>query len=182
MSCDLLSPITSKGTTGFLSLLIHRRRIWNPKEAMIMSTTSTLPLITIPMIFIPQQWTDHIFHESLPPDGHIVSDEMWLVLYPIPDEPTPYGVTRLRHLRPAWEVSMKVMPLHVRGAKGQENWRHVLGEEASLSMEVTALVLPERTCPCQIRTLSDDLWKERIVILQSVSKLLPVKISETRCL
>ena len=109
-----------------------------------------------------------------------MSDEMWLVLYPIPDELILYGVTCLRHLRPAKEVSMKVMPLHVHSAKGQENWRHVLGEEASLSMEVTALVLLERMCPCQIRTLSDNLWKERIVILQSVSKLLPVKIFETR--
>jgi hypothetical protein len=76
---------------------------------MIMSGTSNLPLVTIPVIFILQEWSDHIFHESLSSDGHVVSNEMWLVLHPIPDELMPYVVVSLRHLRKARKVPVKVI-------------------------------------------------------------------------
>jgi hypothetical protein len=150
ISCDPLSPVASEITTGSFGLLIHGRRIRNPIKAMIMSGTSNLPLVTIPVIFILQEWSDHIFHESLSSDGHVVSDEMWLVLHPIPDELTPYVVVSLRHLRKAGKVPVKVMPLHISSTKGYEDRRHVLREEVGLSMEVTTLIPPKGTCSGQI--------------------------------
>src|SRR5580692_8454250 len=126
MSHNPLPPINSESTTGFFRFHIHKRCIWNPKEAMVMSTTLHLPLVTILMIFIIQQRTDHIFHESLSLNSQVMGDEMRLVLYPIPDEPMPYGLTSLRYLRLARKVSVKVPPLHVGTAKGYENRRHVL--------------------------------------------------------
>jgi hypothetical protein len=104
---------------------------------------------------------------------------MWLVLYSIPDEFTPYMVISLGHLRKTRKVSMKVMPLHIGNTEGYKYWRHILREEASLSMEVVTLIPPKGTCSSQIRTLSDNLWKKRIVGQQSISKFLPVKIFKT---
>jgi hypothetical protein len=150
ISRDPLSPIASKITTGSFGLLIHGRHIWNPIKAIIMSGTSNLPLVTILVIFILQEWSDHIFHESLSSDGHVVSDKMWLVLHPIPDELMLYVVVSLRHLRKARKVPVKIMPLHIGSTKGYEDWRHVLGEEAGLSMEVTTLISSKVTCSSQI--------------------------------
>jgi hypothetical protein len=82
---------------------------------------------------------------------------MWLVLYLIPDEPTPYVVISPRHLGKAGKVSVEVMPLHVSDAEDYKYRRHILREEASLSVEVVTLVPPKGTCPGQVRTLSDDL-------------------------
>ena len=108
-----------------------------------------------------------------------MSDEMRLVLHPIPDELTPNMVVSLGHLRKAGKVSVEVVPLHIGHTKGYEYRRHIPREEASLSMEMTTLVPPKGTCSRQTRTLPDDLWKKRIVGLQSISKFLPVKIPET---
>jgi hypothetical protein len=108
-----------------------------------------------------------------------MGDEMRLVLHPIPDEPTLYGLASLRHLRPARKVPVKVLPLHVGSTEGYKDRRHVSREETGLSIEVTTLVPPKGTRPCQSRTLPDDLWKERLISPQSISKLLPVKILET---
>ena len=180
ISRDPLPPITGEIATGSLGVLNHGRRVWNPEKAVIVFGTSILPLVTIPVILVLQQRGDHVFHQSLSPDGHVVGDEMRLVLYPIPDEPTPYVVVGPRHLRKAGKVSVEVVPLHVGNAEGYEYRRHVLREEASLSMEVVALVPPKGTCPGQVRTLSDDLWKKSIVGQQGASEFLPVEISQAR--
>jgi hypothetical protein len=163
MSCNSISPITSKIATGFFSVLIHRRCIWNPIKTMIVFGTSILPLIMIPVISIFQQWSDHVFHESLSPNSHIVGNEMWLVLYPIPDELTPYVVISLRYFRKAGKVSMEVMLLHIGYTKGYEYWRHIPREEASLSIKMTTLVSPKGVYSSQVRTLLYDLRKKRIV-------------------
>jgi hypothetical protein len=110
--------------------------------------TSSLPLITIPVIFVLQQWSEHVIHESFPPDDRVVGDEMWLVLHPIPDELTLYGVISLKHLGKARKVSVKVMLLHIGCTKSYEDRRHVLGEEAGLSMEVTTLIPPKGVYSC----------------------------------
>ena len=88
---------------------------------------------------------------------------MWLVLYPIPDELTLYMVVSLRYLGKAGKVSVEVMPLHISYTKSYEYWRHILREEASLSMKMTTLVPLKGACSSQIRTLSDNLRKKRIV-------------------
>jgi hypothetical protein len=163
MSCNPISPITSKIATGFFSVLIHRRCIWNPIKTMIVFSTSILPLITIPVIFIFQQQTDHVFHESLSPNNHIVGNEMWLVLYPIPDELTPYMVVSLRYLRKVGKVSVEVMPLHISHTKSYEYWRHILREEVSLSVKITTLVSLKGVCSSQITTLLDNLRKKRTI-------------------
>ena len=92
-----------------------------------------------------------------------MSDEMRLVLHPIPDELTPNMVVSLGHLRKAGKVSVEVVPLHIGHTKGYEYRRHILREEASLSMKMTTLVPLKGACSSQIRTLSDNLRKKRIV-------------------
>ena len=54
ISRDLLPPIASEIAMGSFGFLIHRRRIWNLEEAMIMFGTSILPLVTIPVILVFQ--------------------------------------------------------------------------------------------------------------------------------
>jgi hypothetical protein len=119
----------------------------------------------IPIIFVFKQWTDHIFHESLSSDGYIVGDNMWLVLYPIPNKLILYRVISLRYLRPARKVSVKFLPLHIGIAKDYEDRRPVLRQEVSLGIEVTTLISPKWMCSCQTGTLSDDLWEKRFVSL-----------------
>ena len=118
ISHDPLFPITSKIATGSLSILNHRRHIRNLEKAVIVFGTLILPLATIPVILVLQQQGDHIFHQSLSPDCHVVSNEMRLVLYPIPDKPMLYVVVSLRHLRKAGKVSVEVMPMHVSNTEG----------------------------------------------------------------
>ena len=113
----------------------------------MLGTSSLLP-ITIPVIFLLQQRSEHVIHESFPPDDCVVDDEIWLVLHLIPDELTPHGVISLKHLGKARKVSVKVMPLHIGSTKSYEDRRHVLGEEAGLSMEVTTLIPPKGACSC----------------------------------
>ena len=127
-------------------LLIHRRYVQNLEKAMIVFSALILPLVTILVIFIFQQRSDHIIHGSLSSDGCVIDDEMWLILHPIPDKLMPYMVVSLRHLRKARKVSVEVMPLHIGNAEGYKHWRHVLRKEASLSMEVVTLVPPKGTC------------------------------------
>ena len=45
-------------------------------------------------------------------------------------------------------------------------------------MEVVTLVSPKGTYSAQVRTLSDDLWKKRIVGQQSTSEFFSVEISQ----
>jgi hypothetical protein len=163
MSGDLPPPITGKSTTGLLAIHIHRRRVRNPKKAMAVSGTSNLPLITIPKILMFQQRANHKLHKRPPPEYHVMSDKVWLVLHPIPDEPTPLSITSPRHLGPTGKVPVKVLPLHVGSTKGYKDRRHVPREEAGLGVKVTTLIPPEWTRPRQSRTLPDDLGEEGIV-------------------
>jgi hypothetical protein len=82
---------------------------------------------------------------------------MWLVLYLILDEPMPYMIVSLRHLRKARKVSVEVMLLYVGNAEGYKYQRHDLREEVSLSIEVVTLIPPEGMYFSQVRTLLDDL-------------------------
>ena len=113
-----------------------------------------------------------------PEKAMIVFGTSILPLVTIPDEPTLYVVVSPRHLGKARKVSVEVVPLYVSDAEGYKYRRHVLREEVSLSVKVVTLVPPKGTCPSQVRTLSDDLWKKSIVGQQGVSEFLPVKISQ----
>jgi hypothetical protein len=116
-----------------------------------------LLLITISVIFVFQQWSNYIIYESLSLDGYIVGNEMWLVLYPIPDKFIPYMVISLKYLRKARKVFVEVMLLHIGNTEGYKYWRHILREEASLSIEVVTLASLKGTCSSQVRILSKDL-------------------------
>ena len=62
-----------------------------------------------------------MLYEGVKSNRQVVGDEMRVILDAIPDEFTPRPIICRSHVRPAREVSVKVLPLHIGRAKCHKN-------------------------------------------------------------
>jgi hypothetical protein len=90
----------------------------------------------------------------------VVSHDMWVVLDIRPHNLLAGPIIARKVVRKPGKVPLKVLPLHIRTAKGQKYRRRGRGEEAGVGLEATATVAPVRTCAREEGALTDDLWEE----------------------
>ena len=119
--------------------------------------------------------------EEPEPDIQVVGDDMWVVLNHVPDESAPSTVILCCDGRVSREVSMQVLPLHIRRTECHEYRRHAGRQKASLRLEASPLVSPEWARASQGRALPHNLKKEGLVHLEGLRQLLTGKILQARC-
>jgi hypothetical protein len=95
----------------------------------------------------------------------VVSHDMWVVLDIRPHNLLAGPIIARKVVRKPGKVPLKVLPLHIRTAKGQKYRRRGRGEEAGVGLEATATVTPVRTCAREEGALTDDLWEEASVCI-----------------
>ena len=146
-----------------------------------MARTSSLPLVPGPLVFIAKERQQDVLFEEPEPDIQVVGDDMWVVLNHVPDESAPSTVILCCDGRVSREVSMQVLPLHIRRTECHEYRRHAGRQKAGLRLEARSLVSPEWARASQGRTLPHNLRKEGLIHLECLRQLLTGEILQARC-
>ena len=123
---------------------------WDPKQAMIMTCSPSLPLGSMPKVLETEERTKHVLGEGFESQVQVSRDDMRVSLHVLPHDLLPDLLSGRSIDVILWEVPLEVLPLHVGTAEGQKDRCLVPRQKARLCLEGIAFVPPEWASPGQL--------------------------------
>src|SRR5256885_13859741 len=94
---------------------------WDPKQAMIMTCSPSLPLGSMPKVLETEERTKHVLGEGFESQVQVSRDDMRVSLHVLPHDLLPDLLSGRSIDVILWEVPLEVLPLHVGTAEGQKH-------------------------------------------------------------